>query len=179
MIISAAGTEGGARDFVLAGPRKRHHRIASRAEGAHASSQPGLELGGRAVVGERKACLRRLEPVELRAEHVEAGLDQALGLVEWQLGLVCVAVAMRHDGMALRRELGPEAKVALAPSAVPLFARLAEMARREDVQLGDESKALEDLGRTDRGQLEAVVEAQRDDVHYSVVRGSTETPVSS
>src|SRR6266508_5200304 len=182
MIVTAPGAEAGARHPLLAGLRERHHGIATRSEGAYATGQPGLDLGGRAVVRTRKACLRRVEPCELGTTHVEACLDQPLGLGERHLRLVHVAVAVWHDVVAARLELVPEPEVTLAPLAVPSLVRLPPMARREDVQLDDQPVTFEDLGRPDRRTLEAVVEAQRDDVHarnYSVVRGSTATPVNS
>src|SRR6266511_1431293 len=153
VIVTALGAEGGARHPLLAGLRKRHHGLAARSEGANATAQPGLDLGTRLVVRKRKACLRRLEPCELGTKHVEAGLDQPLGLGERDLRLVHVAVPVWHHVMAARLELVPEAEVALVV-----------------------------LGRPDGRALEAVVEAHGDDVHagnYSVVRGSTATPVSS
>src|SRR6266536_2857172 len=182
MVVTALGAEADARHALLAGLRKRHHRIATRSEGANATSQPGLDLGARAIVGKSKACLRRLEPRELGAKHVEACLDQPLGLGRRHLSLVHVTVAVWHHVVAARLQLVPEAEVALAPLAVPLLVRLPPMAGREDVQLGNQPVALEDLGGPDRGAFEAVIEAQRDDVHagtYSVVRGSTATPVNS
>ena len=121
MIVAALGTEAGARHPLLAGARKRHHRIARRAKSTNAAAQPSLDLGGRAVVGKGEACLRLLESRELGAKHVETCLDQTLGLAERHLGLVDVAVPVWHQVVAARPELVPEAEVALAPPVVPLF----------------------------------------------------------
>src|SRR6266516_5513004 len=80
MIVAARGTEAGARHPLLARVRERHHRIARRTKSANTSAEPSLDLGGRAVVGKGEACLRLLESRKLGPEHVEAFLDQPLGL---------------------------------------------------------------------------------------------------
>jgi hypothetical protein len=176
VVVAALRSEADTRHPLLAGPRKRDHRVAGRAEGADAASQPRLEGGGRPVVGKREARLRRVESLELGGEDVEAALDQPLRFGQGQLRLVRMAVAVRHHVMAAPAQLVPELEVAFGPPVVPRLLGLAEVAGRDDVQLGDETMALEDLRRAARRPLEAVVEAQRDDVHgraYSVARGST------
>src|SRR6266508_4913763 len=161
MIVAAPGAEAGARHPLLAGLRERDHGIATSPEGANALAQPGLDLGGRAVVGKRKARLGRLETCKHGTKDVEARLDQPLSLGERHLRLVHMTVAVWHHMVAARLELVPEAEVALAPLGVPLLVGLPEMAGRKDVQLDDQPVAFEDLGRADRRTLAAVVEAQR------------------
>src|SRR6266511_1202738 len=128
MIVAAPGAEAGARHPLLAELREWHHGIATGPEGANALAQPALELGSRAVVRKRKGRLRRLEPCELGTKHIEARLDQPLGLGERHLRLVHVAVPVWHHVVAARLELVPEAEVALGPPVVPLLVRLAPMA---------------------------------------------------
>src|SRR6266545_5460494 len=154
MIVTALGAEGGARHPLLARLRKRHQGIATRSEGANATTQPGLDLGSRLVVRKRKACLRRLEPCELGTKDVEARLDQQLGLDKRHLRLVHVTIAVWHHVVTARLELVPEAEVALAPLVMPLLVRLSPVPGREDVQLDDQPVALEDLGHPDRRTLE-------------------------
>src|SRR5438093_6825095 len=104
MIVTARWAEARARHPLLAGLGEVHHGIATCPEGANALAQPGLELGGRAVVGKREARLRRLEPCELGTKHFEAGFDQPLGLGEWHLRLVHMTVTVWHHLVEVDRK---------------------------------------------------------------------------
>jgi hypothetical protein len=165
MLVARARAEARARDLRLAGLRQRHDRLAAGAEAAHDAGEPRFELGRGGVVGKREHGVRRVEAVEVAREHVEAGLDQLLRGVQRELGLVRVHEAVGHDLVAAGLELVPEREVPLRPARVPRLVRLAEVAAGDDVDRGGEPEPLEDLRRRVRRALEAVVEAQRQDVH--------------
>jgi hypothetical protein len=125
---------------------------------SHASSA-GVDL----LYGNANA--RRVESVEVRLEHAEAAFDQLLRFGKRELCLVRVPVPVRHHAVAARLQLVPEREVAFGPLGMPGVGRPGEVTGREDVELRRQTVPLEDLRRSTRRTFEAVVKAQRDDVH--------------
>ena len=134
----------------------------------HLARQPLLEFGRRRVERKIEHRLLRVEALQLLREIIEAAANEILRLGERQLLLVGVLVAVRHDFVPAALQLVPQPEVAHRPAMV--FIRQHEIGQvrgGDDVDAGRELVLFVDLGRAQARLLEAVVEAEREEVRLS------------
>ena len=132
--------------------------------------KPLLQFGRRGVVGEVEDGLLPVEALQFLVEHVQAAEDQVFRLRERQASLVGVPVAVRHDFVAPGLEIVPQAEVGPRNVGVIRGAEVLHVGGGNHVDAGRQLVLLVDLGRLDRRLLEAVIEAQGDDVPFLLRR---------
>jgi hypothetical protein len=106
----------------------------------------------------------RSKPFSSFVEHVQAAEDQVFRLGKWKSCLVGVLVAVGHDLMTSGVEFVPQAEITPRQCLVIRWAKFLNVRRGHDVEAGRQLVLLVDRRRLDRRLLEAVVEAQGDDV---------------